>query len=101
MKVVKKLFFTLSFIMPALLLAQSSYLTLGGKEEWLLNRMEIKTNANGLSFSSLKPFNRKYITNTADYWDSLYTAGNKNATVLTSTDKYNLQRFLMANSEWS
>jgi hypothetical protein len=99
MKWMKNIFLCIVFFMPVLLHAQSSYLTLGGKEEWLLNRMDIKTNA--ITFSTIKPYNSKYIIQIADKWDSLYNAENKAATVLSSTDKYNLQRFLMANSEWS
>lgn len=101
MKLLKHIFFFTLISMPVSLLAQGSYLTMGGKEEWLLNRMDIKASTTNLSFSSIKPYNRKYIVETTDYWDSLYYAGDKRAKVFTETDKYNMQRFLMANTDWN
>ncbi|MBW7952561.1 MAG: hypothetical protein H3C56_08410, partial [Chitinophagaceae bacterium] len=101
MKFTKHIFYLTLITLPVFLQAQSSYLTLGGKEEWLLNRMDIKANSNALSFSSIKPYNRKNIVHQVDYWDSLYNAGNKAAKRFSEIDKYNMQRFLMANSEWS
>lgn len=74
---------------------------MGGKEEWLLNRFDIKTNNKQLSFASIKPFNRKTIVKELDVFDSLYNANDKKAKALTEVDKYNIQRLLMSNSEWS
>lgn len=88
-------------IFPTLLKAQSSYLTLGGKEEWLLNRMEIKTPTTAFSFSSTKPYSRKIWVKEMDVLDSLYNAHDKKVKSYSEVDKYNMQRFLMANSEWS
>ena len=101
MKFTKYIFYLTLITLPVFLQAQSSYLTLGGKEEWLLNRMDIKASSSALSFSSIKPYNRKNIVHQVDYWDSLYNAGNKAAKGFSEIDKYNMQRFLMANSEWS
>ncbi len=88
-------------VLPALLNAQSSYLTLGGKEEWLLNRLEIKTPATAFSFSSVKPYSRKIWVKEIDVLDSLYNTNDKKTKSYSEVDKYNMQRFLMANSEWS
>ncbi len=81
--------------------AQSSYLTLGGKEEWLLNRLDIKTKNRQLSFSAAKPFDRRILVKEIDIYDSLYNTGNAKTKPLSEVDKYNMQRFLMSNSEWS
>lgn len=80
---------------------QSSYLTTGGKEECLLNRMDILTNSRELSFSSSKPYNLKAIVNQVDYYDSLYNNKDKATKQFSEIDKYNMQRFLMSCSEWS
>jgi hypothetical protein len=81
--------------------AQTTYMVMGGKEEILLNRLEIKTRTNQLAFSSIKPYNRKAVVKDVELYDSLYNAGDKRSKQLTEIDKYNMQRLLMANSEWS
>ena len=81
--------------------AQTTYMILGGKEEIILNRLEIKTRTNNLSFSTVKPYNRRDVVKDVELFDSLYNAGDKRASHLTEIDKYNMQRLLMNNSEWS
>lgn len=81
--------------------SQTSYMVMGGKEEIILNRLEIKTRTNQLSFSTVKPYNRRDVVKDVELYDSLYNAGDKRAAKLTEIDKYNMQRLLMNNSEWS
>jgi hypothetical protein len=89
--------------------AQSTYLLPGMKDEWLLNRMEIKFNTPNLKFSPIKPFDRK---NTV--YDILIIDSGKTEVVsvrndikgkprvnLSNIDHWNIQSFLMSNSEWS
>ncbi|MGI8634840.1 MAG: hypothetical protein ACR2KZ_05500, partial [Segetibacter sp.] len=71
---------------------------LGTKEDDLLNRLEIKSGDSVLNFSTVKPYNRRLATREVEYIDSLEEAG---VIKLTKTDKYDIQRFLMSNSEWA
>lgn len=87
--------------------AQSTYLLPGMKDEWLLNRMEIKFQGKyfGLNFSSIKPFNRRdavYSIEKIDTAVTLPTAGHAGMNYrVTKVDRDNIESFLMANSEWS
>jgi hypothetical protein len=101
MKLLQYIFICTLILTTNAIQAQSVYLTPGGKEEWLLNRLEIKTRAKQLSFSNFKPFNRKCVVDEVDRLDSLYATKDSTTILLTELDKYNMQRFLMANSEWS
>ena len=101
MKVSINIIIVFILLLPALAHAQSTYLIAGGKEETMLNRLEIKTRTNQLAFSTIKPYNRKATVKDVELYDSLFNVGDKNATLLTEIDKYNMQRFLMNNSEWS
>ena len=92
MQIIKSLFKISFFIFPASAFAQSTYLNQGAKEFHFLERLEIKQQRNEqLNFSSLKPFNCKYIVAQAELADSV---------VRSEADRYNLQSLLMANSEW-
>ncbi len=101
MKILQTILLSFTLLCFGFLQAQSVYLTPGGKEEWLLNRLEIKMQTKQISNSSIKPFNRKFIVQEVDYLDSLYATASKQTKAITEIDKYNMQRFLMANSEWS
>ena len=101
MKVSINIIIVFILLLPALAHAQSTYLIAGGKEEIMLNRLEIKTRTNQLAFSTIKPYNRKATVKDVELYDSLFNVGDKKATLLTEIDKYNMQRFLMNNSEWS
>lgn len=88
--------------------AQSTYLLPGLEDEWLLNRMEIRFNHSSfqsLRFSSLKPLSRKNIVGELQGIDS--AAANADQLNVskryryTKIDAYNVNSFLMANSEWS
>lgn len=104
LSIMKKLsytIFSLLIVFPALVNAQSTYFTLGGKEEWLLNRLDIKTPSKVFSLSSVKPYNRKNWVKEIEVIDSLYNVQDKKVKQYSEIDKYNMQRLLMANSEWS
>lgn len=112
MQIIKSLTNLLIFICPAFAVAQSTYLTQGSKDNHFVERMEIKQQKNThLNFSTLKPFNRRYIVEQAKFIDSARLGYVDTLTgrdkypewmdqALTPVDEYNLQRFLMNNSEW-
>ncbi len=112
MQFIKSLFKLLFFICPAFATAQSTFLTPGSKDVHFVDRMEIKQQRNtDLNFSSVRPFNRKYIVEQVEFIDSarlgyIDTVTQKdkyvewNSQDLTDLDEYNLTRFLMNNSEW-
>ncbi len=100
------------FICPVFATAQSTFLTQGSKEIHFVDRMEIKQQKNThLNFSSVRPFNRKYIVEQTEFIDSARLGYTDPLTgldkyqdwdnqALTAIDEYNLQSFLMNNSEW-
>ena len=112
MQFIKSFFKVLFFICPAFATAQSTFLTPGSKDVHFVDRMEIKQQRNtDLNFSSVRPFNRKYIVEQVEFIDSarlgyIDTATQKdkyvewNSQALTDLDEYNLTSFLMNNSEW-
>lgn len=111
MQFIKSLTKLLLFICPSFATAQSTYLNSGSKEIHFVDRMEIKQQKNtDLNFSSLRPFNRKYITEQTEFIDSARlgftdaTGMDKyqdwNSQDLTPIDEYNLNSFLMNNTEW-
>jgi hypothetical protein len=111
MQIIKSFFKVLVFICPISAMAQSTYLNQGAKEYHFIDRLEIKQQTNtDLNFSTLRPFNRKYIVREATFLDSA-RLGFKDTTGvdkykewtdldLTPVDEYNLQSLLMNNSEW-
>ncbi|MFZ1368996.1 MAG: capsule assembly Wzi family protein [Ferruginibacter sp.] len=112
MQFIKSLTKLLFFICPAIATAQSTFLTPGSKDIHFVDRMEIKQQKNThLNFSSVRPFNRKYIVDQTEFIDSArlgyvntLTGRDKyeewNSQAFTSIDEYNLNSFLMNNSEW-
>lgn len=112
MQFIKSLFKLLFFICPAFATAQSTFLTPGSKDVHFVDRMEIKQQRNtDLNFSAVRPFNRKYIVEQVEFIDSarlgyIDTATNRdkyvewNSQGLTDIDEYNLNSFLMNNTEW-
>ncbi len=112
MQIIKSLTKLLIFICPVFASAQSTFLTQGSKEIHFVDRMEIKQQKNThLNFSALQPFNRRYIVQQVEFIDSarlgyvdLKTGQDKYREwydqALTPIDEYNLQRFLMNNTEW-
>lgn len=112
MQIIKSLTKLLIFICPVFATAQSTFLTQGSKDQHFVDRMEIKQQKNThLNFSTLKPFNRKYIVEQAEFIDSARLGYVDTLTgvdkykdwdnqALTPIDEYNLQHFLMNNTEW-
>ncbi|MBS1754652.1 MAG: hypothetical protein R2765_05440 [Ferruginibacter sp.] len=111
MQFIKSLTKLLLFICPSFATGQSTYLNSGSKEIHFVDRMEIKQQKNtDLNFSSVRPFNRKYITEQTEFIDSARlgftdaTGMDKyqdwNSQDLTPIDEYNLNSFLMNNTEW-
>ena len=112
MQFIKSLTKLLFFICPAFATAQSTFLTPGSKDIHFVDRMEIKQQKNThLNFSSVRPFNRKYIVEQTEFIDSarlgyvdtltgLDNYVDWNSQALTVIDEYNLNSFLMNNSEW-
>lgn len=112
MQFIKSLSNLLFFICPAFATAQSTYLMQGSKDIHFVDRMEIKQQKNThLNFSSARPFNRKFVVEEIEFIDSArlgYTDASSgqdkfkewNSQALTPVDEYNLNSFLMNNSEW-
>lgn len=108
MQIIKSLPKLLVFICPFFARAQSTFLSQGDKGYQLIERLEIKQQNNtNLNFSTLKPFNRRYIVEQAEFLDSIHKSG-LNSLVntephhlkLTRVDEYNMNSFLMNNTEW-
>lgn len=97
----KKILLALVLASPSFVAAQSSYLIPAMKEQILLERMQIKAKTNYLKYASIQPLLRRDAVADIELLDSLYYAQNKAVEGLTEIDKYNMQRFLMNNSEWS
>ncbi|MDR0792341.1 MAG: hypothetical protein LBE82_03465 [Chitinophagaceae bacterium] len=97
-KFVYKLFFILFAITVAeRVAAQSDYILIGDKQQEFLNRLDIKLkNDPVLRFSTVKPFNRKSIT---EQIEALKDGGQLEG-ILTTTDDYDLQSLFLANSDW-
>ncbi|NML41517.1 hypothetical protein HHL17_30310 [Chitinophaga sp. G-6-1-13] len=81
--------------------AQSDYINLGNKQYQLLDRLDVLTrNDTLLGFTTVKPYDRRKVTERALYLDSLDKAGALPFT-LTATDRYNIRHLLMDNWEWA
>ena len=111
MQIIKRFFKLLFFICPVFATAQSTYTNQGSKDIQFVERLEIKQQTNThLNFSTLKPFNRKAIVRQAEFLDSArmgYPDSNGRDKYrewtdldLSPVDEYNLNRFLMNNTEW-
>ncbi|HSU51833.1 MAG TPA: hypothetical protein VLJ41_14610 [Segetibacter sp.] len=98
MQIIKTFRILVFFLLPISLFSQSSYVPMGMKYDDLLNRLEIKSGDSALNFSTVKPYNRRLTTKEVEYIDSLDDAG---VIKLSKIDKYDIQRFLMSNSEWA
>ena len=112
MQIIKSLIKLTLFICPAFAVAQSTYLDQGSKGYHFIDRLEIKQQTNtDLNFSTLKPYNRRAVVRQVEFLDSArlgyidsLSGSDKykswTGLGLTSIDEYNLQSFLMNNSEW-
>ena len=112
MQIIKSIIRLLIFLFPIAVAGQSTYLPQGSKEYQFIDRLEIKQQQNtDLNFSTLKPYNRKFIVRQAEYLDSARLGYADSLTGqdkfrnwtdlnLTPVDEYNLHSLLMNNSEW-
>ena len=110
MQIIKSLTKLLVFICPVFATAQTTYIPQGDKAYDFIDRLQIKYQTNtSLLFSSLKSFSRKSAVKEVEFLDSAATGFNKSSITenrgdkglaLTSIDKYNLNSFLMNNTEW-
>ena len=92
---------TLFVLLSLCAFSQSDRIPLGDKQYQLLNRLDIKLqNDSILSFSTIKPYNRKQITERIEYLDSLDKAGVLPAD-LSAVDRYNMRSLLMNNADWT
>lgn len=111
MQIIKSFLKLFVFICPVAGFAQSTYLNQGSKDYHFIDRLEIKQQKNtDLNFSTLKPYNRKYIIQEASFLDSA-RFGYKDSSgmdkfsewtdlALSAVDEYNLKSLFMNNSEW-
>lgn len=87
--------------LSAALFAQSDRISLGDKQNHLLDRLDIKLqNDSVFSFSTIKPYNRKVYTERVALIDSLEKTGEL-PVELSEVDRYNIQSLLMSNSDWT
>ena len=96
---IKKSVITLAvFFYPVIIFAQTTFIPEGSKAYDFIDRLEIKQRINPeLNFSSLKPYSRKSLVPVVEAIDS---ANRINGVSLTAIDQYDLNSFLMDNSEW-
>ncbi|HMO62142.1 MAG TPA: capsule assembly Wzi family protein [Ferruginibacter sp.] len=81
-------------------MAQSANLTQGDKIFHFIDRFEIKYGHNtDINFSTIKPLNRKYVVQEAEFFDSVARA-NPAAIKFSRIDQFNMRRLLMNNTEW-
>ncbi|WP_447642246.1 MULTISPECIES: hypothetical protein [Chitinophagaceae] len=80
--------------------AQTDYIPIGSPQETFLNRLDIKfRNDPQLRFSSLKPYDRKRVTEQLLVIDSLDRLGEL-SDVLTDIDRKDLHYYLEVNKQW-
>ena len=102
MQIIKSVRTLFLFLLPLSTFAQSSYIMPGTKSYQFLDRLEIKSGTNAqLNFSSTRPFNRRLTTQAVEGVDSLIASNDASAPNLSAVDKYNMERFLMNNTEWA
>ncbi len=101
MQFIKSIVVCCFYILPFIGAAQSTYIPLGSKEYLLIDRLEIKTKHPDLYFSHIKPYNRKLYTKQVEYLDSLSFTDKDLDAQLSDVDKYNMERFLVNNAEWT
>jgi len=101
MQIIKSFRVVFLFLLPLSVFSQTNYLQPGSKDYILLDRLEIKSANPNLNYSTIKPYSRKLIVKEVEGIDSLINSGDSNALALSKIDRYNIDHFLMNNSEWS
>src|ERR1700712_24579 len=88
-------------LLPLVSFSQTTFIRSGGKEQWLLDRMEIKLQTNNdFNLSTVKPYLRNVYVRQGEIVDSMIAKG-ENVGGLSRIDQYNLDRFLANNSEFA
>ncbi len=96
MQIIKNVFKFLIFVFPIPISAQSTYIQQDAKDYHFIDRMEIMEQKNtDLNFSSLKPYNRKYVLQETALLDS-----SGHLAKLSKPDQYNVLSLYMNNNEW-
>ncbi len=81
--------------------AQTDNIELHDKQTRLINRLDIKLRGDSvMQFTTVKPFDRKRMTERIELIDSLDKLGLLDD-ALTNVDRYNIRSMLMNNSEWT
>ncbi len=113
MQIIKSFFKLVLLIFPFAAAGQSTYLQQGSKEYQFIDRLEIKQQTNtDLNFSTLKPYNRKYMVQEVEFLDSARMGYGDGQQVtdrfkewtdlnLTPIDEYNMRSLLMNSPEWT
>ena len=108
MQIIKSLPKLLVFLCPFFANAQSAFLPQGDKAYHFIERLEIKQQTNtDLNFSALKPFNRRYIVQQAEYIDSIHKSNIPSSLIrteadhlkLSAIDEYNMNSLLMNTTD--
>jgi hypothetical protein len=87
------LFFTL-FSFTSTLFAQSTFFSQNRNDNHFIDRIEIlNQNSTHFNYSSIKPYNRKYVLEQANLLDSLHVISNS------KIDRYNLEHLYLNNRE--
>ena len=82
----------LILLIPCSGITQTTYLSLGARENILLERLEIKAGTDSVfNFSKIKPFSRRQVTARVAGFDT---------PTLSRVDLYNIHSFLLNNLEW-
>ncbi|MCC6289827.1 MAG: hypothetical protein IT249_18265 [Chitinophagaceae bacterium] len=101
MLIAKPFLFAFFLLLSIAAFSQSDRISLGNKQYQLLDRLDIKLqNDSVLSFSAIKPYNRKVYTERVEYIDSLDKA-DVISDQLSDIDRYNIRSVLMNNAEWT
>src|ERR1700712_1624414 len=88
-------------LLPLVSFSQTTFIRSGGKEQWLLDRMEIKLQTNNdFNLSTVKPYLRNVYVRQGEILDSMIASG-KNDANFSKIDQYDLDRFLANNSEFA
>ena len=106
MQIIKSLLKFYFFIFPIFVTAQSTYLPRGDKGYWLADRLELmQPIGREINYSALQPYNRRYMVARVELIDSLHREGvvlsnRVKLNRLTRVDRYNMEHFLLNNTEW-
>lgn len=101
MQFIKSFCLVLIYLSPVLLSAQTTFIPMGMKDYALIERLEVKSQRPELNFSHIKPLNRRMFTQQVEQIDSLIKKDADFAERFSKIDRYNMDRFLTNNAEWT